>query len=71
MKPARSLPVDLEELSIALEAETADLRWYLDEVLRWSRIQDDSHVAGIEFGNETISGKGSTIVRQFDVTVVA
>jgi hypothetical protein len=27
---ARSLPVDLEELSIALEAETADLRWYLD-----------------------------------------
>ncbi len=28
--PARSLPVDLEELSIALEAETADLRWYFD-----------------------------------------
>lgn len=28
--PSRSLPVDLEELSIALEAEAADLRWYLD-----------------------------------------
>jgi hypothetical protein len=26
----RALPVDLEELSIALEAEAADLRWYLD-----------------------------------------
>lgn len=29
-QPNRSLPVDLEELSIALEAQTADLRWYLD-----------------------------------------
>lgn len=29
-QPVRTLPVDLEELSIALEAETADLRWYLD-----------------------------------------
>lgn len=27
---SRALPVDLEELSLALEAETADLRWYLD-----------------------------------------
>jgi hypothetical protein len=31
-QPIRALPVDLEELSIALEAETADLRWYLDLV---------------------------------------
>ena len=30
-QPTRSLPVDLEELSIALEAETADLRWYFDQ----------------------------------------
>ena len=29
-QPSRSLPVDLEELSIALEAETADLRWIFD-----------------------------------------
>lgn len=29
-QPSRTLAVDLEELSIALEAETADLRWYLD-----------------------------------------
>lgn len=28
--PTRELPVDLEELCIALEAEAADLRWYLD-----------------------------------------
>ncbi len=28
--PNRELPVDLEELCIALEAEAADLRWYLD-----------------------------------------
>lgn len=27
----RALPVDLEELSIALEAEAADLRWYFDQ----------------------------------------
>lgn len=32
VQPIRALPVDLEELSIALEAETADLRWYLDLV---------------------------------------
>jgi len=30
-QPTRALPVDLEELSIALEAETADLRWYFDQ----------------------------------------
>lgn len=28
--PKRELPVDLEELCIALEAEAADLRWFLD-----------------------------------------
>lgn len=28
--PLQTLPVDLEELCIALEAEAGDLRWYLD-----------------------------------------
>ena len=28
--PLRSLPVDLEELSIAFEAEGTDLQWYVD-----------------------------------------
>ncbi len=30
MNPLRTLPVDLEELTIAFEAEAADLLWYLD-----------------------------------------
>lgn len=29
-QPTRTLPVDLEELSIAMEAEAGDLHWYLD-----------------------------------------
>lgn len=28
--PVRQLPVDLEELSLAFEAEASDVRWYLD-----------------------------------------
>jgi hypothetical protein len=28
--PLRSLAIDLEELTIAFEAEAADLQWYLD-----------------------------------------
>ena len=28
--PTRQLPVDLEELSLAFEAEASDVRWYLD-----------------------------------------
>jgi hypothetical protein len=50
-KPLRTLPVDLEELTIAFEAEAADLQWYLDshtgEVLLVTREYEPAEHGGL------------------------
>jgi hypothetical protein len=49
--PLQTLPVDLEELCIALEAEPGDLRWYLDlssgDVILLSREYEPAEHGGL------------------------
>lgn len=70
-RPLKRPPIYTFALDEAAYEGRIDLRWYLDALLGWSRIRDSDYVASVEFGNETINGKGGTIVRQFDVTLAA